>query len=1115
MSVLGELLVQINGDNSGLNKSLNQSSKTAGEFANSIVQKLGGVALAYKALQVAIDGIQYNAMREQAEIAFGVFLGSADKAKAMIKSLQQVAIDTPLEFADVRDAGKQLLAYGVAAEDLVPTIKTLIDVSAGLNIPIKDLSYLYGTIKTQGRAMTVDINQFANRGIPIWEELAKVTGKNGQELRSFVEAGQVGFPIIEKAFQGMTSEGGKFFNMAVKQMDSFVGTQSNLSDATGIYLSNLTAGMMGPLKEGMISITKSMNDATVSSHEFGATLGKVFDIAVAVVGPVFDVLSKMPGEFTAIGIAAGIAFAVFGPWGALVAGIAVSIGAIGKYLDDLDKSKTEGLKSSFLSIAESSKMTADQTKTFLASADKVEQNLISWSGDSSNVATAFGNIAKASGMTAVQVANIAINSDKMSQGQKDVAQQFLKQNGLTAIGSLNTEQIAKNQAAIVARVKESSDLYAKQHPLEIAAAKLKAQADKDAAVAAKAQADALRGLLANQEALERGILATNAINKAGNKDVVDSLLDQNKLRSEYLAKLEKEGIEGKASLSFVESETARITGLNNDNLTIIKNLGIAQAGVTIKLQEQNDTSYEFLQGLVETGTTVAHINGLFSLTNLDLTNIGTKQKIVADTQEKVLTATEKTRKELEKIGMGKIFDEILTDSEDWNGRIKDVYNGVRAVWKDGFERMGESLVTGKGSWQGWAAAADKALASVLEGLGMQLAAMAIGKALMNDWTGAALATAGSIAAFVGAGVLNALSDQLSAVVEQEKKTGTTAHVVAKEVAATVTSVQLLAEAVKKAKEQIDKKSDTSSYATELIKQTDAVRLHYQKLEAEAANAARRTVSAMHDTTKAATSHTSTFAQDIAFYTEQGKHSTGALREYYFKLANEVIDARDKAAAKIAADGKVILDAQMQKEIDDLGYNMALFQQRADEAGSNLSSSFADALKKGTSETDFTKSIMDMLRGMAIDAAILAGGFADKFKAIGAQIAAALQDGFQAGEVDTLKTTISDLYSQATSAVTQINTLFPGFASGTDWAPGGIALVGEQGPELMNVPRGSQIVPAAQTRRLLQSTQNNQTNNTSTKGDTVISIQSNAPLDPLQTARAVRETMESLAFAGVA
>lgn len=43
--------------------------------------------------------------------------------------------------------------------------------------------------------------------------------------------------------------------------------------------------------------------------------------------------------------------------------------------------------------------------------------------------------------------------------------------------------------------------------------------------------------------------------------------------------------------------------------------------------------------------------------------------------------------------------------------------------------------------------------------------------------------------------------------------------------------------------------------------------------------------------------------------------------------------------------------------------------------------------------------------------------------------------------------------------------FPGFASGTKSAPGGLAWVGERGPELMNVPRGAQIYPSDVSRRI--------------------------------------------------
>lgn len=43
---------------------------------------------------------------------------------------------------------------------------------------------------------------------------------------------------------------------------------------------------------------------------------------------------------------------------------------------------------------------------------------------------------------------------------------------------------------------------------------------------------------------------------------------------------------------------------------------------------------------------------------------------------------------------------------------------------------------------------------------------------------------------------------------------------------------------------------------------------------------------------------------------------------------------------------------------------------------------------------------------------------------------------------------------------------PGFASGTPSAPGGWSLLGERGPELAYVPRGTQIFPASQTQQML-------------------------------------------------
>lgn len=59
---------------------------------------------------------------------------------------------------------------------------------------------------------------------------------------------------------------------------------------------------------------------------------------------------------------------------------------------------------------------------------------------------------------------------------------------------------------------------------------------------------------------------------------------------------------------------------------------------------------------------------------------------------------------------------------------------------------------------------------------------------------------------------------------------------------------------------------------------------------------------------------------------------------------------------------------------------------------------------------------------------------------------------------------------------------PGFATGTSYAPGGMTVVGERGPELVNLPRGSQVVTNSRTERMLASRQSSP------------SITINAPID---------------------
>lgn len=159
------------------------------------------------------DVIEATGKMQQLQVALSTILRSKSKADSLLADISQFAITTPFSIDEVATGAKQLLAYGSSADKVVGELSMLGDVASGLQIPLGQLIYLYGTLRTQGRAMTVDIRQFAGRGIPIYEELAKVLGVTKDEVTGLVTEGKVGFAEVEQAFKNMTSEGGQFNNM--------------------------------------------------------------------------------------------------------------------------------------------------------------------------------------------------------------------------------------------------------------------------------------------------------------------------------------------------------------------------------------------------------------------------------------------------------------------------------------------------------------------------------------------------------------------------------------------------------------------------------------------------------------------------------------------------------------------------------------------------------------------------------------------------------------------------------------------------------------------------------------------------------------------------------------
>lgn len=259
---------------------IGDTAQEEGQKIDDSMKKIGaavaGIFAVEKLKEFATNVATVRGEFQQLEIAFETMLGNKQKADALMGQLIKTATTTPFGMTDIANSAKQLLAYGVAADEVNETLIRLGDIAAGLSIPINDLAYLYGTTMVQGRMYTQDLNQFLGRGIPIMEELAKQFGVTKSEVKDLVTEGKVGFENVKEAIEALTSEGSKFGGLMEKQSASITGQLSNIEDSIEQMFNEI-----GKSSEGAISGALSGVSTLIDNWQ---NIGKVLLVVISAYG---------------------------------------------------------------------------------------------------------------------------------------------------------------------------------------------------------------------------------------------------------------------------------------------------------------------------------------------------------------------------------------------------------------------------------------------------------------------------------------------------------------------------------------------------------------------------------------------------------------------------------------------------------------------------------------------------------------------------------------------------------------------------------------------------------------------------------------------------------------
>lgn len=261
-----------------------KSAPTAGEGMSSLFQRVTGDAHLLSATllgglgfeQLAGSIFNTRSQFQQLEISFNTMLGSADKSKQLMDELIQTAAHTPFDMSSITSGAKQLLAYGTEAKDVNKTLVQLGDIASGLNIPLGELVYLYGTTVSQGRMFTMDLRQFMGRGVPLAEELGKILHQNTTEVQESVSKGKVTSDIFKEAIANMTQAGGRFGGLMEQQSKTLEGQWSNIGDSIQQMFNEI-----GKKSEGVFSSGLSIISAMVENWQ---EVIKVIGVATVAVG---------------------------------------------------------------------------------------------------------------------------------------------------------------------------------------------------------------------------------------------------------------------------------------------------------------------------------------------------------------------------------------------------------------------------------------------------------------------------------------------------------------------------------------------------------------------------------------------------------------------------------------------------------------------------------------------------------------------------------------------------------------------------------------------------------------------------------------------------------------
>jgi tape measure domain-containing protein len=299
MAKLGDLVVRIGADTRDLNKSLGKVQRNMRSMTSNFT-KLGTSMT--KAITLPLLGIGAMAVKsaadlEKMETSFISLTGGVEEAAAMMKQLNEFTAKTPFQIDAVATSARQLIASGTGIAEVNEQLQFLGDIAATTGNPINEIAAIFAKVNAKGKVELENLNQLAERGIPVFEGLAKATGLLPSELG----AGAVSVEQFNDFLKGLSEEGG-FAEGAMERLSQtasgkFSTAMDNLKLA-GAALAEDLLPVISDLLDIVVDLAQEFTKLSPETKKIILLIGGM----AAAIGPLLIVIPSLVSGISAVGV---------------------------------------------------------------------------------------------------------------------------------------------------------------------------------------------------------------------------------------------------------------------------------------------------------------------------------------------------------------------------------------------------------------------------------------------------------------------------------------------------------------------------------------------------------------------------------------------------------------------------------------------------------------------------------------------------------------------------------------------------------------------------------------------------------------------------------------------